>query len=229
MESAVAPTTVAIMQPYFIPYLGYFRLFAVSDLFVIYDCVQFPRRGWVHRNRLVDASGAERWLTLPLEKGPRELRIKDLRFLPNAASLFEERLRRFPLIEGGSADNRPIIQAIRALGGSPVAYIENVLKHLVDYLGLPWRVLRSSTLDVPTALRGQDRIIEIVRRLGACRYVNAPGGQALYDTATFADAGIDLRFLPPYEGSLSSILGRVMQEDRKGLIEDLHASLKPAN
>jgi hypothetical protein len=217
------------MQPYFIPYLGYFRLFAASDLFVIYDCVQFPRRGWVHRNRLVDASGAEHWLTLPLEKGPRELRIKDLRFLPNAASLFEQRLQRFRLIESGPAAGRLVVQVIRAVSGSPVDYIENVLKHLVRYLGLPWRVIRSSTLDLPPALRGQDRIIEIMRRLGASRYVNAPGGRELYNPATFADAGIDLRFLQPYEGSLSSILGRVIQEDQKGLIEDLHTSLKLAN
>ena len=47
-------STMAIMQPYFIPYAGYFRLFAASDLFVIYDCVQFPRRGWVHRNKLIE-------------------------------------------------------------------------------------------------------------------------------------------------------------------------------
>ena len=65
--------TFAVMQPYFFPYAGYFRLFAASDLFVIYDCVQFPRRGWVHRNLLPDASGSERWLTLPLEK-PRKAR-----------------------------------------------------------------------------------------------------------------------------------------------------------
>ena len=69
----MTPFTVAIMQPYFFPYAGYFRLFAASDLFVIYDCVQFPRRGWVHRNLLPDASGSERWLTLPLEK-PRKAR-----------------------------------------------------------------------------------------------------------------------------------------------------------
>jgi hypothetical protein len=60
----------AIMQPYFLPYAGYFRLFAATDLFVVYECVQFPRRGWVHRNQLVNTAGAERWLTLPLEKVP---------------------------------------------------------------------------------------------------------------------------------------------------------------
>ena len=47
------------MQPYFVPYAGYFRLFAASDLFVIYDCVQFPRRGWVHRNKMFAADGQE--------------------------------------------------------------------------------------------------------------------------------------------------------------------------
>src|SRR5437660_8507371 len=87
--------TVAIMQPYFIPYAGYFRLFAASDLFVLYDCVQFPRRGWVHRNRLLDASGKERWLTLPLEKAARDARIQDLRFAADAKSAFLDRLRPF--------------------------------------------------------------------------------------------------------------------------------------
>jgi hypothetical protein len=52
-STAACPFTIAVMQPYFIPYAGYFRLFAASDLFVIYDCVQFPRRGWVQRNRLI--------------------------------------------------------------------------------------------------------------------------------------------------------------------------------
>src|SRR5262244_1544533 len=78
------PFTVAIMQPYFVPYAGYFRLYAASDLFVVYDCVQFPRRGWVHRNRLVDRTGALRWLTLPLAKAPRDILIRDLRFTSDA-------------------------------------------------------------------------------------------------------------------------------------------------
>ena len=81
------PFAVAIMQPYFLPYAGYFRLFAATDLFVIYDCVQFPRRGWVHRNRLVDASGKERWLTLPLAKVPQRTLIRDLCFASDAIDI----------------------------------------------------------------------------------------------------------------------------------------------
>src|SRR5436189_2877402 len=90
--------TIAVMQPYFMPYAGYFRLFAASDLFVIYDCVQFPRRGWVHRNRLLDAAGQERWLTLPLAKAPRDVKIQDLCFSRRADEVLHDRLRRVPLL-----------------------------------------------------------------------------------------------------------------------------------
>ena len=98
----MAPPTIAIMQPYFIPYAGYFRLFAVSDLLVIYDCVQFARRGWVHRNRLPDRSGVERWLTLPLAKAPQSVLIKDLRFPEDAAALLDHRLHPSALDQQGS-------------------------------------------------------------------------------------------------------------------------------
>src|SRR5579871_148005 len=84
------------MQPYFAPYAGYFRLLAGVDLFVIYDCVQFPRRGWVHRNRLPDAAGDAQWLTLPLKPAPFDARIDALVFAEDAPARMAERLRAFP-------------------------------------------------------------------------------------------------------------------------------------
>ena len=103
----MTPLTIAIMQPYFLPYTGYFRLFAASDLFVIYDCVQFPKGGWVHRNRLLDNAGVERWLTLPLKKAPHDVLIRDLQFAPNADQLLADRLRRFPLVAKASRRDGP--------------------------------------------------------------------------------------------------------------------------
>lgn len=67
---------IAIMQPYYYPYAGYFRLFAASDLFVIYDCVQWNRRGRVHRREVKG-----KWETLPILKTDREsTRIVDLQW-----------------------------------------------------------------------------------------------------------------------------------------------------
>jgi hypothetical protein len=56
------------------------------------------------------------------------------------------------------------------------------------------------------ALRGEARVIEIARALGATRYVNSPGGRALYTAGRFAQRGIELRFLAPYGGTQDSIL-----------------------
>lgn len=216
--------TIAIMQPYFIPYAGYFRLFAASDLFVIYDCVQFPRQGWVHRNRMIDTSGKERWLTLPLAKAPQKVLIRDLRFAPNAEGEFLDRLRPFPLAALDPFAVGPVIEALRAVGGHPVDYIVCLLERIVTCLGLPWTVIRSSSLNLPASFRGQDRILEIARRLGAGRYVNASGGHDLYEPAAFADAGIDLKFLPVYPGPTVSILARILQEDPARLGGDIRSA-----
>lgn len=217
------PFTVAIMQPYFIPYAGYFRLFAASDLFVIYDCVQFPRRGWVHRNQMVDTAGVKRWLTLPLEKAPQDVLIRDLRFPSQAAAILEERLRPFGL-SAQTPGSAAILDRAHAVEGRPVDYIVWLLESVVAFLGLGWNVVWSSTLDIPASLRGQDRILEIARRLGARRYVNSPGGRSLYDAEAFARRGIELQFLSDYPGPTASILSRVLREDRAALADEIRAS-----
>src|SRR5258708_6670465 len=133
--------TVAIMQPYFIPYAGYFRLFAASDLFVVYDCVQFPRRGWVHRNRLADRNGALRWLTLPLRSAPQDVLIRDLQFTSDAQMLVTQRLRPFDVAADDQEAPRGLVEAIRRVQGSPLDSIVLPLDYVVDSLGLPRTLL----------------------------------------------------------------------------------------
>lgn len=207
------------MQPYFVPYAGYFRLFAATDLFVLYDCVQFPRRGWLHRNKLLDANGEPQWLTLPLEKAPRDVLIGDLRFRAGAAAEMEEQFRRFPALSAAAA--APLLAELRDVSGTPVDYIERLLRHAALRLGLPWRVMRSSSLQVDPAIRGQDRVLAIAQRVGADCYVNPPGGRALYDADRFAAAGIGLRFLPPHEGRYDSIAERLASEDADAIAREV--------
>ena len=157
-------TTVAIMQPYFYPYAGYFRLFSRADLFVLYDCVQFPRRGWVHRNRLTGASGQLQWLTLRLAHAAQDTVIRDMRLEPSAMEQLAADLRRFPAFE---------------------------------------------------------RILAIARRLGADRYLNAPGGLDLYESDAFAREGIELEFLEPAAGSQASLLERLCSEDPESIRGDV--------
>lgn len=212
--------TVAIMQPYFAPYAGYFRLFAASDLFVVYDCVQFPRRGWVHRNRLPDRQGNAQWLTLPIRKAVREVAIRDLGFASDAAAQFESERRRFPSLRPGALP-AALEAALAGFDSPPHRYIERLLEECARLLELPFHVVRSSTFRIDPAFRGQDRILEILRLTGGDRYVNAPGGRELYDAEAFRARGVDLRFLPDHAGPSWSILHRLATEPANAISAEI--------
>ncbi len=200
-----------MIQPYFAPYGGYFRLFAAADQVALFDCVQFPRRGWVHRNRLPDRSGSLAWLTLPLAKASREARICDLRFADDASERWLAALRRFPAFDAPA--DRELSDAVCAVGGPVADYLEHLLDLCCDRLGLAFNTVRSSALDVSPEMRGQDRVIEIARRLGASRYVNPPGGRDLYEAEAFARTGVELRFLPEWTGPQDSVLQHLLSEN----------------
>ncbi|MGC3940409.1 WbqC family protein [Roseobacter sp. EG26] len=209
------------MQPYFFPYAGYFRLFERTETFVIYDCVQFPRRGWVHRNKLPDHNGNEMWLTLPLQKAARNVRIADLEFSSDARQDMHERLRKFPLESIDPDLRRDILARLERVNGPVIDYLSNMLECVVKQLELPWNVIRSSSLDVPETYQGQHRILEILRRLNGKHYVNSPGGIDLYDPELFAAHGIELEILPKYVGPYDSMLSRLLLEQGAALRQEI--------
>ena len=212
------------MQPYFAPYAGYFRLAAACDVFVIYDCVQFPRRGWVHRNKLPDATGQLQWFTLPLEKAPQNTAINAMRFVEDAKSQIAAATRRFPDLRDAS---NPLVSHLYAADGLLSVWLENSIRITCGLLGFQPDFLRSSDMDLAETLRGQDRIIEIVKRLGGKSYVNVPGGRALYQAEAFQREALELTFLAPYEGDHVSILHRLHHEDHQQLAAEIRQQSQP--
>lgn len=206
---------MAVMQPYFISYAGYFRLFAATDLFVLYDCVQFPRRGWVHRNKLLKENGEADWLTLPLAKAPQDVRIDQLAFAPRVEEWRQE-WRAFPAMKAVAGSLK-----LDDFSGTPVDYLERSLKAACDLLGIPFRTARSSALNLPETLKGQERILAICEHFGCGTYVNPPGGRELYDAAAFTARGMRLSFLPPYDAPLYSIAQRLADTPRSRLTEEI--------
>lgn len=208
---------VAVMQPYFHPYMGYFRLIAAVDVFVLFDCVQFPRRGRVHRTEVPDGRGAPRWLTLPLAPAPRETAIAALEFAPDAARQMAARQAGL----GWLAALPPAVAA--ALAGPfdlPVDYLERNLRAVAAHLGLPTRFVRSSGLRLGPGLRKGARVRAAAQALGATHYLNAPGGRDLYDPAEFQAAGLTLEFLAPYEGLHRYMLHALASVPAAALAED---------
>ena len=76
---------VGIMQPYFFPYLGYFGLIAHSDRWIVFDPVQSIRRGWMNRNRVVQAGGGGIYVCITVAGHERDTLIKDMVLAPDAA------------------------------------------------------------------------------------------------------------------------------------------------
>jgi hypothetical protein len=212
------------MQPYFVPYLGYFRLFAAADVFVVLDSVQFPSDGYVHRNRLPDETGVPRWLKLPLRKMPLHTRICDLAFHPDAVARLQAQLDGFPSLGSGRAEAAEFVRLLLDIGGEPVGYLMRTLRHVGGLLDLPWRIIRSSEMPIAPELRGEARVIEIVRQLGGTVYVNSPGGRRLYDATSFRNAGMALRFLSDYQGPPWSVLWRMATEPPEALRAEVAAS-----
>lgn len=215
---------VAIMQPYFVPYLGYFRLFSQSDLFVIYDCVQFPRRGYVHRNQVPDGQGNARWLTLPLAKCDQKTPINELVWREGEKAVFVEQLRNLQRgwnIVSEQPHHARWLETLCDMQGSVVDYLQRTLAFTCNILDIHCDVIRSSALQIPSSIKGQDRIIAICKAMDANRYVNAPGGRELYEPEVFAAQGIELNFLEPYRGSHWSVAYRLLTETSAQLQTEL--------
>ena len=213
---------VAVMQPYFFPYAGYFRLFARVDEFVIFDCVQFPRRGRVHRCEYLGTNGAPEWLTLPLARQPRDVLIRDLAFAPDARAEFDRRLARLPWLTRG---NGPAAEQVRDFLHGPLSsvidYLESGLRLVNGLLGIDTPIVRSSALALDPSLRGQERVLAVLVARGATDYLNPPGGRGLYDASSFARAGVQLDFLPAYQGGFFQLLPALMTTDPRRVRADI--------
>ncbi len=220
---------VAVMQPYFFPYAGYYRLLAAADTFVVFDDVQFPRRGRVHRCEVPGPSNAIGWLTLPLDHQPRETTIRELHFARDARRSFDERLARLTWLRDAQG---PLAQGLRdhltAPLDDPCSFIVAGIRFVAQALGLKARIVFASELSIERTDDRVTRILSLVRAVGGTTYLNSPGGRTLYDDATFSRDEVALRFLEPYRGSHASILQALATQDpaaiRMEILRDLQAA-----
>ncbi|MDG6347846.1 WbqC family protein [Luteimonas sp. 8-5] len=189
---------VAVMQPYFFPYIGYIQLMYAVDAFVIFDDVQYINRGWINRNRIRGESGPI-WLTMPVRKASRSLPINQRFYELSGADCvrYVERCLSTSYAKADyKAESMRLISALLDHGESNVATANTrLLTGLARMLGIECEFMLSSQIEKPGELKGQAKVLDICQRVGATHYVNLPGGKALYDASTFEEAGLSLSFL----------------------------------
>jgi hypothetical protein len=199
VSGAPRPLVAAVMQPYLLPYVGYFQLVRLADEFVLHDDVQYIKGGWINRNRML-VNGASAWFTLSVRHADHALPICERQW-HDAKRESQALLRRFDAAYRRAPHCAEVMPIIRAALAFPSDNVADSLAHCLGvvchHLGLTTHVRSSRTLGLGPALAGQDRVLEICARLGATAYVNLPGGVDLYDPAAFGVRGLKLNFIQP--------------------------------
>lgn len=189
---------IAIMQPYFLPYIGYFQLINAVDLFVVYDNIEFSKKGWINRNRIL-VNGKDEFITLPLKKDSDYLHINQ-RYL---AATFEqdkqkilrkikECYRKAPFFQ----ETFDLIEEIVGFNSANLfEFIFNSIKLICNHLNITTEFVLSSKIDINHDLKSDHKILAICNFFNANFYVNSIGGVELYSRDFFLTANIDLKFL----------------------------------
>ncbi len=190
--------TIAIMQPYFFPYIGYWQLIQAVDTFVVYDNIQFTKKGWFHRNNIL-LNGKKSLFTIPIKNDHYSLAVRDRMLSDDSAKRIERiivqienRYMQAPYFN----EVFPLIKDIFNFNEKNLFdYIYNSIQRVVGYLEIDTKIILSSTLDIDHQLKSVEKVIAINKILHADHYINAIGGQELYNKDSFFVEGITLNFL----------------------------------
>ena len=208
-------------QPYFLPYFPWWQLIAQADLFLIGDDNAFMKHSWIYRNR-IRVNGSQTYFRIRVRDMSCHRTIAQTEILPPDVSTMlrtlEMAYHKAPYFADGFALAERILLCTDM---NLCRFLTHSIREVCDYLGIGTQLGFTSDYAGNTRLVREERLYEFCRRTGADVYVNAIGGQALYDRAEFAAHGIELRFLQTEVPDNLSIIDSVMNRSR----EELHEML----
>lgn len=188
---------IGIMQPYFFPYIGYWQLINVVDKYVIYDDVNYIKGGWINRNRIL-IKDKPSFINLKMDGSSPNKLIKEIqvsndnRWKSKFLKTIELSYKKAPFFEMVY----PIVEEIVNYDEAGLSlYLENSIKRIAEYLDIKTEFILSSNIKKNNSLRGQDKVLEISKCIGASEYYNAIGGVELYSPDAFEANSIKLKFL----------------------------------
>ncbi len=190
--------TVAMMQPYLFPYLGYFQLIAISDVFVLGDDLQYVKGSWMNRNRVL-VNGQPKLITFPLKKGRQAESVNQRWLCDDFEREADALLRMLERCYAKAPQREQVLPLLRDILHYPernlALFTENSIRRLCAYLDIETPIHCGSSLGLPARMEMQDRVIQICHRMDGELYLNPIGGLELYCPARFRADGLLLRFL----------------------------------
>lgn len=192
---------LAIMQPYFFPYIGYFQLIYAADKFVFYDDVNYIKGGWINRNRIL-VNNKPRYFTVPLNKPSSFIKTANTEIKSPDFLLWKRKM--YKTLEqnyGKSPFYQEIMEIVRNVLESEESSIGELAKRSVvevlKYLEIDKEIVWSSNIYGNSILKREERILDICDSEKAEIYYNLIGGISIYDKQEFKNRNIQLEFLKP--------------------------------
>ena len=192
---------VAIMQPYLFPYIGYFQLINIVDEYIVYDNIQFSKKGWINRNRIL-VNGKDDYITLPLKKASDYSNINDRNLSDDWNTERKKILNRITESYRKAPQFLivfPLIEKILMYDDRNLFHFNfHSLEQIMTYLEIKTPLIISSTIAVDEQLKSEKKVMALCKARNASTYINPIGGLELYNKDDFKKEGIELKFLKAY-------------------------------
>lgn len=191
---------IAIMQPYFFPYVGYFSLIKHTDMFILFDPVQFIRHGWIERNRVLKQNEGWLYVQVPLIKASRDVLIKDT-LIDNTKdwkSKIIAQLQPYKKIAPHYFKVIKLINEIFEEDYQSIVYLNKaVLEKTCQYLGMEKKfpIFSEMNMVIEEPQAPDEWALNICKAMGTgVTYWNPPGGMDFFNKSKYDQAGVDLKF-----------------------------------
>lgn len=188
------------MQPYFAPYLGYLSLIKHTDLFILFDVVQFIRHGWIERNRILKQDQGWVYVQVPLEKFSRETLIKDV-VINSTVDWKSKIFAQLTIYKKKAPYYSNVIQLLDRIFESEFTSIvelnKKFLQEVCQYLNITTKleIFSEMNLDIEKVLAPDEWALHICKEIGEnVTYINPIGGLEFFDRKKYVDAGINIFF-----------------------------------
>lgn len=193
------PQVLGIMQPYFFPYFEQFRLISACDLWVVFDIVQYSRKSWINRNRVLNREKGTAYISVPVKHAGLDVAIKDA-LIDQSQNWREDVLNKLKVYKKRAPHyDRVVALVTQAMAGEHAslgALNTAILRHVCQALEIQTPVVLASELPItlPSEAEPAEWALHISKALNAVEYRNSAGGKSFFDASKYAAQGIALSF-----------------------------------
>lgn len=191
----------AIMQPYFLPYIGYFSLIKETDRWIVFDDIQYQKQSWGNRNRILKHPNDWTWIRIPIIKNKRYSNYSDMKIQNSDLEWKSKLIRQFEYYRQYAPHYNDVINLLNEILEPEFEYLVDLniyaIKKICKYLDINFDYIKYSelNLDIDYVKDSGDWALQICKKMKLKSYVNPYFGYFMFNQEDWDNANINLKFL----------------------------------